>query len=57
MNMAKPMLTNCKSGKPDCFANKNGICIALSDTEFISPDGKKRACPFYKKKEEKEYDI
>lgn len=32
---------------PDCFANKNGQCIALNDTNF-----KGRVCPFYKTVEE-----
>lgn len=31
----------CK--KMDCFANRDGKCMALSETRFI-----KRECPFYR---------
>ena len=35
-------LKPCMSSHPDCFANKSGICICLSDTNFQGRD-----CPFY----------
>lgn len=50
----KPNLEVCRNRKKDCFANKNGGCIALSDTVFLDSKGKKRKCPFYKKEEQKE---
>lgn len=45
----KPNLEVCRNRKKDCFANKNGSCIALSDTVFLDSKGKKTKCPFYKK--------
>ncbi len=38
----------CKHPKTDCFANKNGLCICLADTNFIGKDGKVTDCTFYK---------
>lgn len=40
----------CRNNHPDCFALQwNGICFALTDTEF-----KKGDCPFYKNRYEVE---
>lgn len=39
--MKKP---NKSCAKKYCTANKNGLCIALTDTRM------KRACPFYRDK-------
>lgn len=59
--MAKTTMNQCKNDKADCFANNGGICMALSDTVLVYPNGKKRKCPFYKtkekRKEELQYDI
>lgn len=35
-------LKPCVSNHPDCFANKDGICICLGDTDFHGKD-----CSFY----------
>ena len=50
----KSNLEVCRNKKKDCFANKNGGCIALSDTVFLNSKGEKKKCPFYKKEEQKE---
>lgn len=42
--MAKAV--RCEQRRHDCFANYNGSCDCLSDTNF------KRKCPFYKSRME-----
>lgn len=42
-------LKPCMSNHPDCFANKSGICICLSDTDFHGRD-----CSFYATSEQVE---
>ena len=32
----------CREAKSDCVSYRNGVCIALRDTDF------KRPCPFFK---------
>lgn len=45
---------NCRNEKNDCFANIYGECKILTDTRFVSKNGKKRECPFYKYCSQKE---
>lgn len=44
--MKYEILTKCCSQQYcDCFANKDGYCTCLEDTEFP-----KKQCPFYKER-------
>ncbi|MCM1557890.1 MAG: hypothetical protein NC087_10265 [Anaeroplasma bactoclasticum] len=49
--MPGKLFMKCSNSKKDCFANKNDAFRCLSDTVFKDKEGKKRDCPFYKKKQ------
>ncbi len=45
------MYDKCKNENKDCFACKDGVCIILTETNFLNKNGTstRRPCPFYKK--------
>lgn len=42
----------CAHTEKNCFANRDGVCMALGDTNFGG-----RECPFYKTKEQRSFGL
>lgn len=46
--------TDCMAAVESVIVSGEYICIALSDNEFLKPDGTPYRCPFYKQRKKED---